>query len=441
MDQLQHALDQVPWLLTALDLVGVFFFATSGALLAARKDFDFVGSVFLSLLAGLGGGVTRDVLLDRGLPASLDNPVYLAPPVLVSLLVYVKAIAPHRLNLTITMFDAGGLALFTVTGAMIALETGANPVACVVIATVTALGGGILRDIVANEVPSLFDPRGVYAMPTVVGAVVSVAVGLQGALNVVTGFLIATLIFSIRMLGYRYQWRLPGADISMDRDSIDRLRAAAVQAQEAARRRARLGRRTYGPLAQADAEELAAREASAPEGFHYDADEDVYTRDMPVVPPAGQDPRPRTGSAPTVGPRSGSIPRVGGAASGGAGSDEQASPDQTSGDHDSRQHRTRAEVHADSHLVGEDGWDGWDSDMGLSVTSDDYASRVHVEDYDPQTETITVIDRSSGQVARLDAATGIMDVTDPRTGWTRSFDAPEDDWVKRDEDEDQARDR
>lgn len=80
MEQLQHALNQVPWLLTALDLVGVFFFATSGALLASRKGFDFVGSVFLSLLAGLGGGVTRDVLLDRGLPASLDNPIYLAPP-------------------------------------------------------------------------------------------------------------------------------------------------------------------------------------------------------------------------------------------------------------------------------------------------------------------------------------------------------------------------
>lgn len=399
MEQLQHALDQVPWLLTVLDLIGVFFFATSGALLASRKGFDFVGSVFLSLLAGLGGGVTRDVLLDRGLPASLENPIYLVPPVLVSLLVYVKAIAPHRLNLTITAFDAGGLALFTVTGAMVALDTGANPVACVIIATVTALGGGILRDIVANEVPSLFDPRGVYAMPTVVGAVVAVAVGLQGALNVVTGFFIAALIFTIRMLGYRYQWKLPGADISMDRDSIDRLRAAAVQAQQAARRRTRLRRRAYGPLAQADAEELAAREASAPEGFHYDADEDVYTRDIPIVPPAGQDPRPRTGPLPAPLPEHG-----------------------------------RQEVHADSHLVGEDGWDGWDADMDLSVTSEDYASRVQVEDYDPQTQSITVIDRSSGQVAHLDAATGIMEVTDPRTGWTRSYDAPEDDWVKRDDD-------
>ncbi|MFG5092433.1 TRIC cation channel family protein, partial [Campylobacter lari] len=89
LPQLFAELADVPWLLTVLDLVGVFFFAVSGALLAARKDFDLVGSVALALLAGLGGGITRDIVLDRGLPASLQDPVYLAPPVLVSLLVYV----------------------------------------------------------------------------------------------------------------------------------------------------------------------------------------------------------------------------------------------------------------------------------------------------------------------------------------------------------------
>ena len=98
VQQFFATLTDVPWLLTTLDLIGIFFFATSGALLAARKQFDLVGSMALSLLAGLGGGFTRDILLDRGLPASLENPVYLAPPVLVSLLVYVKLIHPNRLN-------------------------------------------------------------------------------------------------------------------------------------------------------------------------------------------------------------------------------------------------------------------------------------------------------------------------------------------------------
>ena len=145
LPQLFAELADVPWLLTALDLVGVFFFAVSGALLAARKDFDLVGSVALALLAGLGGGITRDIVLDRGLPASLQDPIYLAPPVLVSLLVYVKAIHPNRLNLTITLFDAAGLALFTVSGVMIAHAMGVHPVSVVVVATVGALGGGVVH--------------------------------------------------------------------------------------------------------------------------------------------------------------------------------------------------------------------------------------------------------------------------------------------------------
>ncbi|MCV7559356.1 TRIC cation channel family protein, partial [Micrococcus luteus] len=234
VQQFFATLTDVPWLLTTLDLIGIFFFATSGALLAARKQFDLVGSMALSLLAGLGGGFTRDILLDRGLPASLENPVYLAPPVLVSLLVYVKLIHPNRLNLTITLFDAAGLALFTVSGVLLAHSMGVHPVSTVVIAMVTALGGGVLRDIVANEVPSIFDPRGVYVLPTFLGAVLATVVAMNGALNAFTGFLIAFLIFAVRMIAYRYQWRFFGAEISQDKESLERLRRLATQAQEAA---------------------------------------------------------------------------------------------------------------------------------------------------------------------------------------------------------------
>ncbi|MDO5635008.1 MAG: TRIC cation channel family protein, partial [Micrococcus sp.] len=405
MEYLNSMLEELPWLMTVLDLVGVFFFATSGALLASRKGFDLVGSVFLSLLAGLGGGITRDVLLDRGLPASLENPIYLAPPVLVALLVYFKAIHPHRLNLTITFFDAGGLALFTVTGTMIALEHGTNPVATVVIATLGALGGGLLRDIVANEVPALFDPRGVYALPTVVGAIVATWVGLNGALNAVTGFFIALLVFGIRMIAYRYRWRLPGADISMDQDQIDRLRAAAVQAQESARSRglrARRRRRVQGPA------DLAAREAEAPAGYHYDADQDAYTRELPII--AAPD-----ASAPSPVPDE---------ARDSADVDE-ATPSAAAESGD--QHGHDAGRYGDADAVTDVPWEGVPAGHvdGEGYAEDD---QVYVEDYNPQTQVITVVDRDSGQRARLDTATGVMDVTDPRTGWTRSYDDPETDW-------------
>ncbi|MDX2340555.1 TRIC cation channel family protein [Micrococcus sp. M4NT] len=307
----QHLVTQladVPWLLTALDLVGVFFFAVSGALLAARKHFDLVGSMALSLLAGLGGGFTRDIVLDRGLPASLENPIYLAPPVLVSLLVYVKFIHPNRLNLTITTFDAAGLALFTLSGVVIAHGMGLHPVSVVIVATVAALGGGVLRDIVANEVPSVFDPRGVYVMPSVLGAAVAEAAALQGMLNAFTGTVIAALIFTVRMLAYHYQWRLPGAEISQDRESLARLRRLAEQAQAATARRAARARERMGPV-------------------------------------------------------------------------------------------------------------------------EEFEGQVVVEDFDPDTQSITVVDPASHQSVHYDPGTGTMDVKDMRTGRTRSYDAPEHDWV------------
>lgn len=332
VEQISHLPDQLPWLMTVLDLVGVFFFATSGALLASRKGFDLVGSMFLSLLAGLGGGVTRDVLLDRGIPASLENPIYLAPPLLVSLLVYFNVIHPNRLNLTITIFDAGGLALFTVTGTMVAMEAGAHPVSCVLIGMLSAIGGGLLRDIVANDVPTIFDPRGIYALPSLLGAIVVVLIHPTGWMNVVTGTLVAALVFTVRMLGYHYQWRVPGADISMDQDSLDRLRAAAQRAVEARRpRRPRF---------------LRSRGASP--------------RSTPSRAPAS--------SGPTTPPPPSDL----------------------------------------GALVPEQPMDGFE-----------------VQHYNPETEAVTVRDTASGQVAHLDPATGILDVIDPRTGWTMSYDDEE----------------
>ena len=371
LQQLFATLAHVPWLQTTLDLIGIFFFATSGALLAARKQFDLVGSMALSLLAGLGGGFMRDILLDRGLPASLENPLYLAPPVLVSLLVYVGAIHPNRLNLTITLFDAAGLAMFTVSGVMIAHAMGLHPVSTVVVAAVAALGGGVLRDIVANEVPSIFDPRGVYVMPTVLGATVAELAADNGALNAYTGTLIAFLIFAVRMLAYRYRWRLFSADISQDKESLERLRRLALQAQAAAARRVARGRERRPRTAEAgqwppsagEVADRAAHHPPAPAGYHYDAVDDSYTRD---TVPGGMD---------------------------------------------------------EDRLYG---------------PAQEYEDQVRVELYDPQTQAITVVDPASHQSVHLDPATGIMDITDLRTGMTRSYDDPEHDWVADDPAEEES---
>jgi uncharacterized membrane protein YeiH len=148
-----------------LDLAGVFFFAVSGSLLAARKQFDIIGSLLLASVVGLGGGVIRDIIINNGPPAAFTNPAYLAPPVLAAVLVYFLFSSVQRFTSLLTLFDAGGLALFCITGTLKALAAGMHPVAAVLLGVTTAVGGGLLRDITANEVPQLFDPQGRLCPP------------------------------------------------------------------------------------------------------------------------------------------------------------------------------------------------------------------------------------------------------------------------------------
>ncbi len=166
-----------------LDLAGVFFFAVSGSLLAARKQFDIIGSLLLASVVSLGGGVIRDIIINAGPPAAFTNPAYLAPPLLATVLVYFLFSSVQRFTSLLILFDAGGLALFCITGTLKALDAGMNPVAAVLLGVTTAVGGGLLRDITANEVPQLFDPRDLYALPAFAGAALTVVLSVTGDLQ------------------------------------------------------------------------------------------------------------------------------------------------------------------------------------------------------------------------------------------------------------------
>jgi len=205
-----------------LDLVGVFFFAVSGSLLAARRGFDLVGSVLLGSMVGLGGGVARDIILNTGPPSAFTNPIYLAPPLVAAVLVYFMPRNIERSARLLLTFDAGGLALFCITGTLKALEAGMNPVAGLLLGVTTAVGGGILRDVTANEVPRLFDPKDLYAIPAFVGAGLATALWHLGWLNLPTGTLAAAVVFALRMLSLRFGWHAPLAARSWARPRFRR---------------------------------------------------------------------------------------------------------------------------------------------------------------------------------------------------------------------------
>ncbi|TLP71868.1 trimeric intracellular cation channel family protein [Nesterenkonia sphaerica] len=196
-------------LLLFLELMGIFAFAVSGSLLAARKKFDLVGSLLLASLAGLGGGVTRDVMIAQGLPVALANPLLLLPVLMAVTLVAARLLHENRLRRTMLVFDAMGLSLFCLTGTVVAFEAGLNPVACALLGLTTAVGGGTLRDVVANEVPQIMVPVGIYAMPAMLGAGLAVLFLELGVFNVWIGVGISSLVFAVRMLSLRFGWRVP----------------------------------------------------------------------------------------------------------------------------------------------------------------------------------------------------------------------------------------
>ena len=195
--------------LLAIELVGTFAFAVSGALLAARKGFDIVGSLLLASLAGLGGGVLRDVILAQGVPNAFAVPMYLIPVAVATLAVFFRLIRQDRLRWTLLAFDAVGLAMFCVMGASIAHAAGLNPVATMLLGVTTAVGGGAMRDVAANEIPQIFTPHGVYAAPAFQGAVATTATLELVVFNGFWAVGISLVVIAIRMVALKRGWRVP----------------------------------------------------------------------------------------------------------------------------------------------------------------------------------------------------------------------------------------
>ncbi|MGC2942036.1 MULTISPECIES: trimeric intracellular cation channel family protein [unclassified Brevibacterium] len=195
-------------LFLALDLTGTFAFAVSGVLLAARRNFDITGGLVLGMLTGIGGGMIRDVLLDR-VPNAIDKPIYLAPAVLATLLIYMIGSHVSRARIWIVAFDALGLGVFSVTGTTIALSAGANYPAALLMGALTACGGGVLRDAVASEDPAIFRGTDIYLLPALFGAGLTIIAEVTGLLGAIASLLIAAAAFGFRMLAWKLQWRVP----------------------------------------------------------------------------------------------------------------------------------------------------------------------------------------------------------------------------------------
>ncbi|OEV00222.1 MULTISPECIES: trimeric intracellular cation channel family protein [Streptomyces] len=195
-----------------LDIAGIFVFAVSGALLAVRRNFDVFGIAVLAEVTGLGGGLFRDVVIGAVPPAAFTDLGYFLTPLVSAALVFFLHPEVERINKAVNVFDAAGLGLFCVTGTLKADEYGLSLTSSVVMGLATAAGGGVLRDVLANEVPSLLRwDREVYAVPAVIGSsAVALLIHLD-AVRPATAVGAALLAFVLRLLALHYNWRAPRA--------------------------------------------------------------------------------------------------------------------------------------------------------------------------------------------------------------------------------------
>jgi uncharacterized membrane protein YeiH len=195
-------------LIVALDLTGIFVFALTGGLLAVRKNLDIFGVLVLASVTGLGGGVIRDVLIGAIPPASIEDWRYLAVPIVAGLLVFRFPPLLDRLEHPITTLDAAGLALFCTAGALKASDYGLGILAAAILGMITAIGGGVLRDVMTGRVPVVLRAE-IYALPALAGAAIAIGLSEAGVNDGVAATGAFLVCFGWRMLAVRRQWNAP----------------------------------------------------------------------------------------------------------------------------------------------------------------------------------------------------------------------------------------
>ncbi|PZG17449.1 trimeric intracellular cation channel family protein [Nonomuraea aridisoli] len=191
-----------------LDLAGVFVFALSGALMGVRKRLDVVGMGVLAGMTALGGGVVRDLILNVR-PAAFQSVGYVLVPVAATVIVFFWHPHVARVMPAILVLDAAGLGLFCAVGTQKAMEYGLSPLHATLLGVTTAVGGGMLRDILSGEIPTLLYDRQLYAVPALVGSALMAglyAYGLQGWPATLAAALLA---FGLRIAAMRRKWRAP----------------------------------------------------------------------------------------------------------------------------------------------------------------------------------------------------------------------------------------
>ncbi|MFX1676853.1 trimeric intracellular cation channel family protein [Paraburkholderia sp. A2WS-5] len=193
---------------TVLDLVGTFAFAISGAVAARQRRLDLFGIIVVTFMVACGGGIVRDVSIGAIPPAGLSNWAYLAVSLLAAALTIAAYPKVRRLRHPVLFFDAIGLGLFAVSGAQKAWIWTNSAETAILLGMVSAVGGGVLRDILLSRVPAILE-REIYASAALLGAALQVGLNAAEWSSSWTPWVATAACVALRLAALHFGWRLP----------------------------------------------------------------------------------------------------------------------------------------------------------------------------------------------------------------------------------------
>ncbi|MGW4371837.1 trimeric intracellular cation channel family protein [Nocardia takedensis] len=194
------------------DHLGTFAFAVSGALLAVHKKFDIVGIATLSAATAVGGGVLRDLVIGTDPPVAFVDLTYLAIALVAAIVIFFWHPSSRLSGRPLDIADALGLGAFCVTGTVTAANAGLAAPSAALLGLVTAVGGGVLRDILAGQTPLILRPdREVYAIPALLGSSATATLLHLGHYSDPAGAATMVAVFGFRWCALHYRWRAPSA--------------------------------------------------------------------------------------------------------------------------------------------------------------------------------------------------------------------------------------
>jgi uncharacterized membrane protein YeiH len=195
-------------LLLTLDLAGTAVFAISGAAVGMKHRLDVFGVTVLAFVAGNAGGVLRDVLIGAVPPAAFSGWQYVTVSLLAGMVTFVSHPRLERVHTPILIFDAAGLGLFSVSGTQKALAFGVDPLIAALLGMLTGIGGGMVRDVLVGEIPTVLR-KDLYALAALAGAGVVVGAQMLQLPPIAATLGGAALCFGVRLVAIQRKWALP----------------------------------------------------------------------------------------------------------------------------------------------------------------------------------------------------------------------------------------